>query len=119
MVDTGNIEWDVVEVDRADVINLERKGDYWEEIDYSLFDTANIDESHRYKYSVDMLPYAQIRLPHRRIFRGSEGLGRILGSRRVPGAAHLIARDWRRLPLPRSCCYGRRRGDGRHLSDRH
>ncbi len=60
MVDTGNIEWDVVEVGRGDVINLERKGDYWEEIDYSLFDTANIDESHRYKYSVDMLPYAQI-----------------------------------------------------------
>lgn len=60
MVDTGNIQWDVAEFDRAGVINLERKGDYWEEIDYSLFDTANIDESRRYKYSVDMLPYAQI-----------------------------------------------------------
>lgn len=33
MVDTGNIEWDVVEVGRGDVINLERKGDYWEPID--------------------------------------------------------------------------------------
>jgi putative spermidine/putrescine transport system substrate-binding protein len=60
MVDTGNIEWDVAEFDRAGVISLERKGDYWEEIDYSLFDTANIDESRRYKYSVDMLPYAQV-----------------------------------------------------------
>jgi putative spermidine/putrescine transport system substrate-binding protein len=60
MVDTGNIEWDVAEFDRAGVINLERKGDYWEEIDYSLFDTANIDEFRRYKYSIDMLPYAQM-----------------------------------------------------------
>ena len=60
MVDTGNVEWDVAQFDRAGVINLERKGDYWEEIDYSLFDTANIDEFRRYTYSVDMLPYAQI-----------------------------------------------------------
>jgi putative spermidine/putrescine transport system substrate-binding protein len=59
-VDTGNVEWDVAEFDRAGVINLERKGDYWEEIDYSLFDIANIDEFRRYKYSIDMLPYAQI-----------------------------------------------------------
>jgi putative spermidine/putrescine transport system substrate-binding protein len=60
MVDTGNIEWDVAEFDRAGVINLEKKGDYWEEIDYSLFDTANIDPERMFKYSVDMLPYAQI-----------------------------------------------------------
>jgi putative spermidine/putrescine transport system substrate-binding protein len=60
MVDSGNIEWDVVEVGRGDVINLERKGDYWEEMDYSLFDTEHIPEERRYKYSVDMLPYAQI-----------------------------------------------------------
>lgn len=60
MVDTKNIEYDVGEFDRASVINLERKGDYWEEIDYSLFDTANIDASFRYKYSIDMLPYGQI-----------------------------------------------------------
>jgi putative spermidine/putrescine transport system substrate-binding protein len=60
MVDTGNIEWDVVQIDRAGVMNLEQKGDYWEPIDYSLFDTDNIDEGRRYTYSVDMLPYAQI-----------------------------------------------------------
>ncbi|MCA9860915.1 MAG: hypothetical protein KC438_14395, partial [Thermomicrobiales bacterium] len=60
MVDTGNIEWDVVQLDRASVMNLEQKGDYWEPIDYSLFDTDNIDEERRYTFSVDMLPYAQI-----------------------------------------------------------
>jgi putative spermidine/putrescine transport system substrate-binding protein len=60
MVDTGNVEWDVAQLDRSDIITLEQTGDYWEEIDYSLFDTANIDESRRYRYSVDMLPYASI-----------------------------------------------------------
>jgi putative spermidine/putrescine transport system substrate-binding protein len=60
MVDTKNIEYDVGEFDRASVLNLGRKGDYWEDIDYSLFDTANIDEAFRHKDCVDMLPYGQI-----------------------------------------------------------
>jgi putative spermidine/putrescine transport system substrate-binding protein len=60
MVDTGNVEWDVAQFDRADVINLSKEGDYWEKIDYSLFDTANIDEPRRYEYAVDMLPYSWI-----------------------------------------------------------
>src|SRR6185295_8469125 len=59
-VDTGNVEQDVVELDRADVILLEKQGDYWEPIDYSIFDTANIDEGRRYKYSIDMLPYSTV-----------------------------------------------------------
>ncbi|HET7095122.1 MAG TPA: ABC transporter substrate-binding protein [Thermomicrobiales bacterium] len=60
MVDSGNVEYDVVEVDRSDIMNLEKQGDYWNEIDYSIFDTANIDKSHLYKYSVDMLPYGTV-----------------------------------------------------------
>ncbi len=60
MVDTGNVEYDVGEFDRASVINLQRKGDYWEPIDYALFDTDNIDPTFRYKYSIDMLPYSQM-----------------------------------------------------------
>ena len=59
MVDTKNIEYDVGEFDRAAVINLQKKGDYWEEIDYGLVDINNIDEAFQYKYSLDMLPYAQ------------------------------------------------------------
>src|SRR5215212_8978500 len=60
MVDTGNVEQDIVQIDRSEVILLEKQGDYWEPIDYSLFDTDNIDETHRYKFSVDMLPYATV-----------------------------------------------------------
>lgn len=60
MVDTGNVEQDIVQMDRSDIILLERQGDYWEPIDYSLFDVDNIDEGRRYTYSVDMLPYATV-----------------------------------------------------------
>jgi len=60
MVDTGNVEQDVIQEDRSSVIFLEKEGDYWEEIDYSLFDVENIDEHRRYKYAVDMLPYATV-----------------------------------------------------------
>src|SRR4051812_7143229 len=60
MVDTGNVEQDVIQLDRSDVILLEKQGDYWEPIDYSLFDVENIDEGRRYKYSVDMLPYSTV-----------------------------------------------------------
>jgi putative spermidine/putrescine transport system substrate-binding protein len=60
MVDTKNIEYDVGEFDQASVINLQRKGDYWEDIDYSLFQVADIDAAFRYKTSVAMLPYGQM-----------------------------------------------------------
>jgi len=60
MVDTGNVEQDVVQMDRSDIILLEKQGDYWEEIDYAIFDVDNIDEGRRYTYSVDMLPYATV-----------------------------------------------------------
>ncbi len=60
MVDTGNIEYDVAQIDRADVVRLAPEADYWEEVDYSIFDTGNIDEGRRYTYSVDMLPYAWV-----------------------------------------------------------
>src|SRR5215470_3044164 len=71
MVDTKNIEYDVGEFDRASVINLQKKGDYWEEIDYSLVDTANIDKAFQYKYALDMLPYAQTYAYRTDVFAGA------------------------------------------------
>ncbi len=60
MVDTGNVGWDVAEFDRSDVINLSELGDYWEKMDYSLFDTANIDNERLHELAVDMLAYSWI-----------------------------------------------------------
>lgn len=60
MVDTGNLEYDLCENDASSVLNLQRQGDYFEKIDYSLFDTANIDPKVLQPYYFNMLPYAQI-----------------------------------------------------------
>ena len=40
MVDTGNVEWDVVQLGRASIMNLMKKGDYFEKIDYDLVDVG-------------------------------------------------------------------------------
>jgi putative spermidine/putrescine transport system substrate-binding protein len=101
MVDTKNIEWDIGEFDRGDVINLEKKGDYWEPIDYSLVDTANIDEAFRYKYSLDMLPYAQIYGYRTDTFKGAKPSGwadfwdtkKFPGPRAMPGGSGGITPD--------------------------
>lgn len=71
MVDVKNPEYDVTEMEGADVVNLARKGDYWEPIDYSLFDTANIDKAFRSKLYFAMLPYAQIIAFRRDGFKGT------------------------------------------------
>jgi putative spermidine/putrescine transport system substrate-binding protein len=60
MVETGNIEYDVTEQEGSSVLSLAAKGDYWEKIDYNLFDTDNIDAAFRHEHHVDMLPYAQV-----------------------------------------------------------
>lgn len=72
MVDTKNVEYDVGEFDRSSVINLARKGDYWEPLDYALFDTDSIDAAFREKDSVAMLPYGQVIGYRTDAFKGRE-----------------------------------------------
>ena len=70
MVDTGNPEYDVTEQEGSSVVSLAKQGDYWEPIDYTLFDTANIDQAFRHKLYCDMLPYAQIYAYRTDAFKG-------------------------------------------------
>src|ERR1700722_10381606 len=60
MVDSKNIEYDVTELDGADVLTPQKGGEYFEPNAYSLFDADNIDPTFRQKLYVNMLPYAQI-----------------------------------------------------------
>jgi putative spermidine/putrescine transport system substrate-binding protein len=60
MVDTGNVEWDVVQLSRSTVKNLQKKGDYFEKINYDLVDVDNIDPLYRYDYALDMLVWSQV-----------------------------------------------------------
>jgi putative spermidine/putrescine transport system substrate-binding protein len=75
MVDTGNIEWDVVQLSRGSVKNLMKRGDYFEKIDYDLVDTANIDPLYQYEYSLDMLVWAEVLGYRTDAFKGAVPVG--------------------------------------------
>ena len=61
MVDTGNVEYDIGEFDRSSVINLEKKGSYLGADRLRPRATPPIStRAFRYKYALDMLPYAQM-----------------------------------------------------------
>jgi putative spermidine/putrescine transport system substrate-binding protein len=75
MVDTGNVEWDVVQLSRSSVKNLMKKGDYFEKIDYDLVDTANIDPIYRYDYALDMLVWSEVMAYRTDAFKGSGPVG--------------------------------------------
>lgn len=94
MVETGNVEWDVVQLGRGDILLLDG---YWEEMDYSLFDTANIDANLRGPWSFAMVLFAEI-LAYRTDEFGSDvpqgwadfwDVERFPGGRTMPGAAQI------------------------------
>jgi putative spermidine/putrescine transport system substrate-binding protein len=60
MVETGNVQWDVVQLGQSVVKNLMKKGNYFEKIDYDLVDVANIDPLYRYDYALDMLVWSDV-----------------------------------------------------------
>jgi putative spermidine/putrescine transport system substrate-binding protein len=101
MVDTKNVEYDVGEFDRAGVINLMKKGDYWEEIDYSLVDTANIDKAFQFKYSLDMLPYAQTYAWRTDVFKDAKpnGWADFWDTKKFPGPRTMPAGSGGLLPF--------------------
>ena len=41
MVDTGTVEWDLAQVSRGSVLNLQKRGEYFEKIDYDLIDPGS------------------------------------------------------------------------------
>lgn len=75
MVDTGNVDWDVVQLSRSSVKNLMKKGDYFEKLNYDLVDTANIDETYRYEYALDMLVWAEVLAYRTDAFKGAVPAG--------------------------------------------
>ncbi len=75
MVDTGNVEWDVVQLGRSTVKNLLKKGDYFEKLDYDLVDVDNIDPLYRYDYALDMLVWSQVMAYRTDAFKGAVPVG--------------------------------------------
>jgi putative spermidine/putrescine transport system substrate-binding protein len=59
MVETGNIEWDMAQLSRGSILNLQKSGDYFEKIDYSLVDDG-VGKEYRFEYGLEMLVWAQV-----------------------------------------------------------
>jgi putative spermidine/putrescine transport system substrate-binding protein len=70
MVDTVNVEWDVVQLGRSTVKNLMKKGDYFEKIDYELVDVGNIDPL-ALRLRADMLVWSQVMAYRTDAFKGA------------------------------------------------
>jgi putative spermidine/putrescine transport system substrate-binding protein len=75
MVDTGNVEWDVVQLSQGSVKNLRKHGDYFEKIDYDLVDIANIEQVYRTDYSLDMLVWSEVMAYRTDTFNGAVPVG--------------------------------------------
>lgn len=93
MVDTDNVEWDVVWLGLGDILALDG---YWEEMDYSLFDTENITPEFIGPHSIASVLFAEI-LAWRTDAYDTEPAGwadfwdveRFPGGRAMPAAAQL------------------------------
>ena len=59
MVDTNTVEWDLAQVSRGSVLNLQKHGNYFEPIDYDLIDPG-VGEDFRFERGLEMLVWAQV-----------------------------------------------------------
>lgn len=59
MVDTGNLEWDVISTSRRSMMRLNTGGSYFENIDYSLIDDG-VAKEYRFDYGIEMMTWAQV-----------------------------------------------------------
>lgn len=99
-VDTGNYTYDIAEIDQFTIglLNNKASKSYFEPIEYSLFDTANILKSAMKKYGVDMLPYSWVNAYRTDVFKNGHPHGwqqwwdttRFPGPRTLPSALNGI-----------------------------
>jgi putative spermidine/putrescine transport system substrate-binding protein len=59
MVETGSVEWDIAQLSRGSILNLQKHGDYFEKIDYALVDDG-VGREYRFEYGLEMLVWAQV-----------------------------------------------------------
>jgi len=70
MVETGNVEWDLTQLSRGSIMNLQKTGDYFEKIDYSLIDDG-VGKEYRFEYGLEMLVWAQVLAYRTDAFKGA------------------------------------------------
>jgi putative spermidine/putrescine transport system substrate-binding protein len=70
MVETGNVEWDMAQLSRGSIMNLQKLGDYFEKIDYSIVDDG-VGKEYRFEYGLEMLVWAQVLAYRTDAFKGA------------------------------------------------
>jgi putative spermidine/putrescine transport system substrate-binding protein len=96
MVDTGNIEWDIVAQDMLTIISLQKAGNYLEKIDYNLIDKASDTLRHRLHVLVlqHCLPYGRVRR------QAPDELGGCLGREEISGEKNPYVGKGRSISKP-------------------
>ena len=91
MVETGNVEWDLAQLSRGSIMNLQKRGDYFEKIDYDLIDSG-VDAAYRFDYGVEMLVWAQVLAYRTDAFKGAvpKGWADFWDTRKFPGDRAMI-----------------------------
>src|SRR6266404_1830273 len=74
MVETGNVEWDIAQLSRGSIMNLQKQGDYFEKIDYDIVD-PDVDNAYRFEYGLEMLVWAQVLAYRTDAFKGAAPSG--------------------------------------------
>lgn len=91
MVDTGTVAWDLAQVSRGAVLNLQKRGDYFEPVDYDLVDPG-VGEEFRFDRGLEMLVWAQVMAYRTDAFGGAvpRGWADFWDARRFPGDRTLV-----------------------------
>jgi putative spermidine/putrescine transport system substrate-binding protein len=91
MVETGTVEWDLAQVSRGSVLNLMKRGEYFEPIDYDLIDPG-VSEEFRFERGLEMLVWAQVMAYRTDAFKGAvpNGWADFWDTKKLPGDRTLI-----------------------------
>lgn len=86
MVDTGNVEWDMAQLSRGSIMNLQKRGDYFEKIDYDIVDPG-VEKQFRFEYGLEMLVWAQVLAYRTDAFKGAvpSGWADFWDTKKFPG----------------------------------
>lgn len=91
MVETGNVEWDLAQLSRGSIMNLQKSGDYFERIDYSLIEDS-VGKEFRFEYGLEMLVWAQVLAYRTDAFKGAvpKGWADFWDTTKFPGDRSLL-----------------------------
>ena len=94
MVETNTVEWDLAQLSRFSVLGLQKKGEYFEPIDYDIID-PDVSDDFRFKWGLEMLVWAQVLAYRTDAFGGKvpNGWADFWDTKTFPGDRSLIGSE--------------------------